>query len=182
MKDVPEPKAASESSEASGPAVAEDEQVAAVSSREFDSSLSEQKPESISIYEILDYVKSSFSSEALISSIPLDAAANPGAYHAWHTYRGKQSDYPHPRSQQSSEKGSRDGMSAISTGSEDAASSATVASGRTRKPGQWNWEGVWEERVRKGVSASISESVLFGTAANGEDMVRERVEPTFVAS
>jgi len=170
-KGVVEPGAPSDSHRASGSGVAGVEQGAVIPFGETVWTPSPQEPHSISIYEILDYVKSAFSNEHLISSIPLDAAANPGAYHAWHTYRGKHSDVHRP--QQSSEKSSRDSLGA------DATSSATAASGRTRKPGQWNWEGVWEERVRKGVSASISESVLFGTAANGEDMVRESVEPTF---
>jgi hypothetical protein len=37
-----------------------------------------------------------------------------------------------------------------------------------RKPGEWNWEGVWEERVKRGVQASLSEAVLFGQGQGDE--------------
>jgi hypothetical protein len=43
--------------------------------------------------------------------------------------------------------------------------------GRNRRPGEWNWEGVWEDRVRKAVKASLSEPALYG-AGIGEDIVR----------
>lgn len=37
-----------------------------------------------------------------------------------------------------------------------------VLSPGRRKPGEWNWEGVWEDRVKKGIKASLSDPVLFG--------------------
>ena len=32
--------------------------------------------------------------------------------------------------------------------------------------GEWDWDGVFEARVRNGVEASISEAALFGSAAS----------------
>ncbi|KAG9582584.1 hypothetical protein KCV04_g22902, partial [Aureobasidium melanogenum] len=43
--------------------------------------------------------------------------------------------------------------------------------GGARRPGQWNWEGVWEERVKKGVQASVSQQTLFGTAGSNDDLI-----------
>jgi hypothetical protein len=40
-----------------------------------------------------------------------------------------------------------------------------------RRPGEWNWDGVWEVRVKKGVDASLTEAVLFGNSA-GDDLIR----------
>jgi hypothetical protein len=87
-----------------------------------------------STYEVLAYILSTFSSEATLDAIPLEAAGNPGAWHAWRTQRGL----------------------------------AQSLSADERWPGQWNWEGVWEERVKKGIASSLSEAVLFGGA---EDVV-----------
>ncbi|KAH8730818.1 ubiquitin-conjugating enzyme/RWD-like protein [Phaeosphaeriaceae sp. PMI808] len=111
----------------------------------------------ISIVRILDYIRSTFSEESVLDSIPPEAAANPGAYHAWRTYRAPvlQSDQTLTQDVQSS-------------ASEQAGDASTL--GRNRRPGDWNWEGVWEERVGKAVKASLSEPSLFA----GEDIIRFR--------
>ena len=41
----------------------------------------------ISIVRILEYIRSTFSEHSILDSLPLEAAANPGAYHAWRAYR-----------------------------------------------------------------------------------------------
>lgn len=116
----------------------------------------------VSIAAILEYVRTTFSEEQVLDSIPLEAAANPGAYHAWRAYRAAalqvhQSAPNAPASDiQSNPAGRTTEVSTL---------------GRNRRPGEWNWEGVWEERVKKAVKASLSEPVLFGTVA-GEDIVR----------
>ena len=71
----------------------------------------------------------------VLDSVPLSAAANPGAWQAWRTYRGNAEE---------AQQG-------------------------------WNWEGVWEERVRKGVEGSLAEPVLFGGAGSGggEELVSD---------
>jgi hypothetical protein len=107
----------------------------------------------VSIVTVLEYIRSTFSEEAVLDSVSLEAAANPGAYHAWRAYRG-----PALQAQQPS-------LSPISSTSGEG-----TALGRNRRPGEWNWEGVWEERVKRAVNASLSESVLYGPGA-GEDIV-----------
>ncbi|KAF1930097.1 uncharacterized protein M421DRAFT_419129 [Didymella exigua CBS 183.55] len=107
----------------------------------------------ISIVTILEYVRSSFSEEAVLDSVTLDAAANPSAYHAWRAYRG-----PALPAQQLLSPGS----AVLGEGS---------ALGRNRRPGEWNWDGVWEDRMKRAVNASLSESVLYGPGA-GDDIIR----------
>ncbi|KAJ4984612.1 ubiquitin-conjugating enzyme [Stagonosporopsis vannaccii] len=107
----------------------------------------------VSIVTVLEYIRSTFSEETVLDSVSLEAAANPGAYHAWRAYRGPTISSQQPASPNSVTSG--DGK----------------ALGRNRRPGEWNWEGVWEERVRRAVSASLSESVLYGQGA-GEDIIR----------
>ncbi|KAI9728877.1 MAG: hypothetical protein M1834_007135 [Cirrosporium novae-zelandiae] len=41
-----------------------------------------------------------------------------------------------------------------------------------RRPGEWNWEGVWEMRAKAGIEASVSDAVLYGNAAQGDNMIR----------
>ncbi|KAG6366495.1 hypothetical protein INS49_000672 [Diaporthe citri] len=84
----------------------------------------------ISTGEVLSYIRSTFDDQAVMDSIPLEAAGNPGAWHAWAAYRGH----------------------------------TTIPEGEpaVRKPGDWNWEGVWEERVQRNIQASLSEPVLYG--------------------
>jgi hypothetical protein len=117
-----------------------------------------RQTQEVSIVQVLQYIRSTFSEEAVLDALPLEAAANPGAYHAWRTYR-----VPVHQSQQPSSLPSYE----LSL-SEKVADSTTL--GRNRRPGAWNWEGVWEERVRKAVKASLSEPVLYGPGV-GEDVV-----------
>ncbi len=75
----------------------------------------------------------------------------------------------------------KDGKSPWQEGSDDGSSSGgapegykTLAGGAgvgQRRPGEWNWDGVWEVRVRKGVDNSVAEAVLFGREA-GDDLIR----------
>jgi hypothetical protein len=110
--------------------------------------------EDVSIVKILDYMRSTFSEESVLDSLPLEAAANPGAYHAWRTYRASALETQYSPT-----------VSVNFALPEQAGDSGTL--GRNRRPGEWNWEGVWEERVKKAVRASLSEPVLFGV----EDIV-----------
>ncbi len=109
----------------------------------------------VSIVTVLEYIRSTFSEEATLDSIPLEAAANPSAYHAWRAYRGPALPVKQP-------------LSPISSSSGEG-----TALARNRRPGNWNWDGVWEERVKRAVKVSLSESVLYGQGA-GEDIVSVR--------
>ncbi|KAJ8107770.1 hypothetical protein OPT61_g8634 [Boeremia exigua] len=107
----------------------------------------------VSIVTVLDYIRSTFSEDAVLDSVSLEAAANPGAYHAWRAYRGPALPTQQPLSPVSSTSGEG------------------TALARNRRAGNWNWEGVWEERVKRAINTSLSESVLYGPGA-GEDIIR----------
>ncbi|KAF3006701.1 hypothetical protein E8E13_009061 [Curvularia kusanoi] len=107
----------------------------------------------VSIVTILEYIRSTFSEEAVLDSVTLEAAANPGAYHAWRAYRGSALPVQQPLSPSST------------------IASEGTALGRNRRAAEWNWDGVWEDRVKRAVKASLSEPVLFGPGA-GEDIIR----------
>ena len=94
--------------------------------------------------KVLRYVKQVFSDESGLDTLPLEAAGNEGAWKAWRAYR-------------------------ISKG---AISPVVDPKSGKRESDEWDWNGVWEERVRRGINASISESVLFGGAGgSGDDLV-----------
>ncbi|KAL4934445.1 putative ubiquitin-conjugating enzyme [Aspergillus undulatus] len=103
---------------------------------------------SIPVLEILDYIRTSFDDETVLDSVPLEAAGNPSAWHAWKAHR-KDSDSP----------------------------AVTDASKRdnpqARLPGDWHWDGIWTRRVEYEIEASRSDATLFGNAARGSDeMIR----------
>ncbi len=108
----------------------------------------------ISILKALAYIKSSFEDPAILDKLPLEAAANPGAWHAWRSYRG----LPKAVSR------------AATPAKEDAVNSCITQ----KQPGDWNWEGVFEKRANSGIEASTSEATLFGAPRGGgqsNDMV-----------
>ena len=123
----------------------------------------------ISVAAILQYIQSTFSDESILDSIPLEAAANPGAYHAWRTYRAETLRSQLPPSPNSPSAESQ--TSSVGVPSTRSRTSEGSVIGRTRRPGEWNWEGVWEERVKKAIKASLSEPVLYGGIGGGEDVV-----------
>ncbi|KAF2099503.1 hypothetical protein NA57DRAFT_75003 [Rhizodiscina lignyota] len=108
----------------------------------------------VPVFRILEYMRAAFNDETVLDSIPSGSAANAGAYHAWHTYRAEQQ-----KTQQSS-------------GASHRRSNSRDAIPRARRPGEWNWEGVWEQRVQKGVRESLSEPVLFGSSNTGDEIIR----------
>ena len=98
-----------------------------------------------SIVDVLQYVKQAFNDEAALDTLPVEAAGNAGAWKAWRAYR-------------------------ISKGAMDADAGPTDGE---KESDEWNWDGVWEERVRRGIDASISEAVVYGgIGGGGDDMVR----------
>ncbi|KXL51049.1 MAG: hypothetical protein FE78DRAFT_74806 [Acidomyces sp. 'richmondensis'] len=113
------------------------------------------------IVEVLQYLRVAFDTEAVIDSIPLDVAANSGAWHAWKTYRSK---LPSGRASPAlrNPTGANDVVGERST-------SPRQQPGGARRPGEWNWQGVWEDRVKKSILTSHSEQVLFG--GDGNDVI-----------
>lgn len=120
---------------------------------------------SVSAYEVLHYIRSAFDTEEVLDSVPLAAAGNPGAWHAWRTHRkatGKLVEDTTTEEEQKEQEQTEHRPESVKSGS----STATP-----RRPGEWNWDGVWEDRVKKNVSASLSEPVLYGETKNSDDLV-----------
>ncbi|KAI0171867.1 UBC-like protein [Hypoxylon sp. FL1284] len=122
----------------------------------------ETNKKEISTYEVLRYIRSTFQDERVLDSIPLEAAGNPGAWHAWRSHRVD------------SGKVFEDAPGSTEAASANADANVTKAPGAdpVRRPGEWNWEGVWEERVKRAVTASLSEPVLFGGVGAADDVIR----------
>ncbi|KAI5273031.1 hypothetical protein E4T47_03794 [Aureobasidium subglaciale] len=120
---------------------------------------SQQSYGHLAIVQILFYMRSTFDTAEVLDRVPLEAAGNPGAWHAWQTHRARVI-----------------GSTLLPATPEDGKSPASPTlrqqPGGARRPGQWNWEGVWEERVKKGVQASISQHTLFGNiSASNDDLI-----------
>lgn len=100
------------------------------------------------IIDILQYLRIIFTVEEALDSVPVELAANNGAWHAWRSHRSKAL-----------------GKNALrqSSGSDVSGSQSPPRQqpGGARRPGEWNWQGVWEDRVRKSISATNSEQALF---------------------
>ncbi|CAG8961955.1 hypothetical protein HYFRA_00013735 [Hymenoscyphus fraxineus] len=124
------------------------------------STASEPGRRDITTYEVLRYIRSSFDDDQIMDDIPLEAAGNPGAWHAWRTHRAKLAMTAATEAGSTSTTNQGNLMSPRIT-------SPTAA----RKAGDWNWDGVWEIRVKKGVEASVSEAVLYGTST-GDDLIQ----------
>lgn len=110
-----------------------------------------------SIIGVLDYVKRAFDDDELLDGLPLEAAVNLGAWKAWRAHRRDVLQQV-GNSQRSNEQ--------ISMARKHNAGHGLQR--ETRRPDEWSWDGVWKERVKKGVDASISDQILFG---HGDDTV-----------
>lgn len=137
--------------------------------------------EKVSTYDVLRYIRSVFDDEDVLDSVPLEAAGNPGAWHAWRTQRVKIGKINSPTNvihQILNRSGSIPGsppemifQNATPDIKQRVASGGSSAPMTARRPGEWNWDGVWEVRVKKGIEASIGEAALFGKDA-GDDLLR----------
>ncbi|TKA80735.1 hypothetical protein B0A49_01152 [Cryomyces minteri] len=121
----------------------------------------------IHIVEVLRYMRSTFDNEVVLDAVPLEAAGNSGAWHAWRSHRARV-----PESFDSAAFVLASKESSVDDDSSGAGTPARQQLGGARGAAQWNWEGVWEERVKKGVSSSISEPVLYGHASGSDDLIR----------
>lgn len=128
------------------------------------SQLSKKRPR-YAVAKVLYYIKVAFSSHYFLDSVLLDDAVNPGAFFAWRSHRLSTAPDDYNSCQEKAKK---------------SASSQFPKTARTSKgnspnmwSGQWNWDGVWKDRVHKAVQASIADSILFGSART-DDLVSER--------
>ncbi|KAK4992689.1 hypothetical protein LTR66_006219 [Elasticomyces elasticus] len=129
------------------------------------SSGTQAEVDDVGVVDVLSYMRRAFEDETLLDEIPLEDAANKGAWHAWRSHRARRN------------KPSVSPLMTPSLTQATAASSGTstpvrLQSGVARRPGEWDWQGVWEERVRKGIRASVSEHVLYGGGETGDDLIR----------
>lgn len=106
------------------------------------------EPEAVPVSVLLNYIRSTFDDEDVLDSLPLGAAGNPGAWHAWRAHRQGGSSSA-PRSDLNKENP------------------------QARLPGDWHWDGIWAKRVRTETEASHSDQILFGNPARtgGDEMV-----------
>lgn len=93
----------------------------------------------VPVAELLDYMRSTFDNEEVLDSLPVEAAGNPGAWHAWKAHRRDDS-----------------GSGILKRGSPHA-----------RLPGDWHWDGIWARRVQNEIETSHSDPMLFGNATRG---------------
>lgn len=115
------------------------------------------------IVEVLHYLSLAFTVPDILDDVPLASAANPSAWHAWRSYRAKVLG---ERARSPTIKSPRAGS--VSDASEGSLSPRSRQQpGGARRPGEWNWTGVWEERVRKVVHTSRAEIALFGGEGAG---------------
>ncbi|KAL8841886.1 MAG: hypothetical protein Q9170_000759 [Blastenia crenularia] len=111
------------------------------------------------IIKVLGYVKSAFDEDRVLDELPLHCAADSGAWKAWQAHRRETLEYDESRTTFSDRLRSTKAPSAIEK-----------PQLRARHPDEWSWEGVWKERVRRGIEASTSEPALFG-AGGGDEIV-----------
>lgn len=112
------------------------------------------------IAQVLQYVRLVFSAPEIIDGVPLSSAANPSAWHAWRSHRAKVLGENRAQSPAKSLSGD--------ASSEGSLSPRAAQPGGARRPGEWNWSGVWEDRVRKVIAASRAEGTLFGGGEAGD--------------
>jgi len=122
----------------------------------------------IGVYEILRYIRSTFDTEEVLNDVPLEAAGNPGAWHAWRTHQIKLGKIILKSEDETQENVTLGGTSSPPTGFASTSGSGPFPA---KRPGEWNWDGVWEVRVKKAVEGSISEAVLYGGQFS-DDLIR----------
>ena len=114
-----------------------------------------REPRPRTIFKILQYMKRAFEDEALLDELPLDAAANPGAWKAWRAHR----DNTAPT------------LNRNKTNVPPNTPQRTLGEGnKTKSSNDWSWSGIWEQRVDEGIESSISDPVLYGNTDN-DDLV-----------
>lgn len=141
------------------------------SSSTLSSSATSEQKAPISIIEVFLYLRSAFDDEAVLDSVPLAAACNPGAWRAWRAHRAEHDrcldteavEADHPDINIRETKGNE------RMGSQQHHNSTSAT--RSKQPAEWKWDGVWEERARRCIESSIAEPVLYGTANDTKDLV-----------
>ncbi|KAF2211840.1 hypothetical protein CERZMDRAFT_98273 [Cercospora zeae-maydis SCOH1-5] len=105
------------------------------------------------VIELLQYLRIVFDTDDVLDTIPLSAAPNVGAWHAWQSFRSPKVS--------GSLRGGKPAGENCQPGN-DRSLSPRQQPGGARRPGEWNWQGVWEDRVRRSVQSTQTEPALFG--------------------
>jgi hypothetical protein len=124
-----------------------------------------------SIYDILKYIKGAFDDGDVLDSVPLAAAGDPSAWHAWRTHQRKLGKLPSEAAADDAAVGSDNAPEGTPAEAPVPISPRKMQAG-ARPPSEWNWDGVWEARVKKGITTSLSEPGLYGPSGPADDMAR----------
>ena len=122
-----------------------------------------RRPTPWSVIDVLRYMRSAFDDTATLDGLPLAAAADSGAWRAWQTHR--RTDGPVEDARRGDLSGESDASSSA-TQTSDAMPNDDGGLGR-----DWNWDGVWEERVCRCIENSIADSALYGQSGARNDLV-----------
>ena len=125
----------------------------------------------VGITAVLRYVKEAFDDVELLDKIALDSAANAGAWKAWRAHRkGILNSSTESRGSLAPRDG-RDLRNIMDKG---------ISLQRPSQSEDWNWDGVWQERVRNVIIASNSELALYGASGGDNPVgVQHRFSKTF---
>lgn len=135
------------------------------------SSLAELPVEEIHVVDVLRYVRRCFEEEDVLDSVPFEAAGNPGAWYGWRAHRAKGKSSVKSRVTSEPEGGAGGGNEGQRKHSRKSSSVKGYDTPNcARRPSEWNWDGVWEERVKKAVQASLAEPALFGAGASRDEI------------
>ena len=128
--------------------------------------------------EVLRYVRSTFDSAEMLDSVPLAAAGNPSAWHAWQAYRRRSSSSTQPDSEKVQDIGSGEDTGSSEDDEEQEIpgrrklAEGTSTPARTgRSPAEWDWDGVWEERAGRSIRNSTTEAALYGNSSGSRGPV-----------
>ncbi|OBT91208.1 hypothetical protein VE02_00264 [Pseudogymnoascus sp. 03VT05] len=113
----------------------------------------------ITVYELLRYIRSTFDDDSVLDEVPIEAAGNSGAWRAWKAHRAHEAQVAQVKR-----------LSGIS-GNTNSPSKRNLVPKPVRKPGEWNWEGVWEVRAKKGIDLSVSEASLYGNSTSNDELI-----------
>lgn len=126
----------------------------------------------IHVVDILRYVRSCFENDKVLDSVPFETAGNPGAWYAWRAHRADAAKDAASKSAAAPGEATPQSTPRKETPKSPAHTRASSnPQNRPRRPSEWNWEGVWEERVKKAVRASLTEPSLFASNASQPDEI-----------
>ena len=118
--------------------------------------------EGITMYEVLRYVRSTFDDATVLDGVPLETAGNSGAWHAWRAHRASENRSLAPKSESNIKNPVQ---------KSDVPLLKTPFARAARQPGEWNWDGVWQVRAKKGIDLSVSEAALYGNSTTSDELV-----------